>query len=186
MDNLIIYSSTDGQTKKICETIKNNFLSNDNIKIISLNETNNINLEKAKKVIIGASIRYGRHSRKVENFVTKNKKILEEKKTAFFSVNVVARKHEKSTPETNPYVIKFLDKTKWRPNKVAVFAGKVDYPNYNFISKNVIRFIMMITKGPTNTANSYEFTNWEMVKKFALELNYYNLFISNLSYRPER
>ena len=170
MEDLIIYSSTDGQTKRICETIKDHLALNDRIKIVSLNEINKINLEKIKKIIIGASIRYGRHNRKVQDFVIKNKHILVTKKTAFFSVNVVARKEEKSTPETNPYVKKFLAKTKWKPDKVAVFGGKVDYPNYNFINKNVIRFIMMITNGPTNTDNSYEFTNWEMVKKFALEL----------------
>ena len=170
MEDLIIYSSIDGQTKRICETIKNHLALNDRIKIISLNEVNEVNLEKVEKIIIGASIRYGRHNKKVQNFVIKNKNILESKKTAFFSVNVVARKEEKSTPETNPYVKKFLAKTKWKPNKVAVFGGKVDYPNYNFINRNVIRFIMMITNGPTNTDNSYEFTNWEMVKKFALEL----------------
>ena len=170
MQDLIIYSSTDGQTKRICETIKYHLALNERIKIISLNEVNKVNLEKVEKIIIGASIRYGRHNKKVQNFVIKNKNILESKKTAFFSVNVVARKKEKSTPETNPYVKKFLAKTKWKPNKVAVFGGKVDYPNYNFINRNVIRFIMMITNGPTNTENSYEFTNWEMVKKFALEL----------------
>ena len=170
MEDLIIYSSTDGQTKRICETIKDYLSLNDKIKIISLNEVNTVNLKKIEKVIIGASIRYGRHNKKVQDFVVKNKNILESKKTAFFSVNVVARKEEKSTPETNPYVKKFLAKTKWKPNKVAVFAGKVDYPNYNFINRNVIRFIMMITNGPTNTDNAYEFTNWELVKKFALEL----------------
>ena len=170
MQDIIIYSSTDGQTKRICETIKDHLALNGRIKIVPLSEVNKINLEKIKKIIIGASIRYGKHNRKVQNFVIKNKHILEAKKTAFFSVNVVARKKEKSTPETNPYVKKFLAKTKWKPNKVAVFAGKVDYPNYNFINKNVIRFIMMITNGPTNTDNSYEFTNWEMVKQFALEL----------------
>ena len=170
MEDLIIYSSTDGQTKKICETIKYHLALNEKIKIISLNEVNKVNLEKVEKIIIGASIRYGKHNKRVQNFVIKNKNILKSKKTAFFSVNVVARKEEKSTPETNPYVKKFLAKTNWKPNKVAVFGGKVDYPNYNFINRNVIRFIMMITNGPTNTENSYEFTNWEMVKKFALEL----------------
>ena len=170
MEDLIIYSSTDGQTKKICETIKYHLALDEKIKIISLNEVNKVNLEKVEKIIIGASIRYGKHNKRVQNFVIKNKNILKSKKTAFFSVNVVARKEEKSTPETNPYVKKFLAKTNWKPNKVAVFGGKVDYPNYNFINRNVIRFIMMITNGPTNTENSYEFTNWEMVKKFALEL----------------
>ena len=170
MGDLIIYSSTDGQTKKICETIKENLPSGNKFKLISLDEALYFNLEKCEKIIIGASIRYGRHNKKVLDFIIKNKNILDLKKTAFFSVNVVARKEEKSTPETNPYVLSFLKKTNWKPNKLSVFAGKVDYPNYNFINKIVIRFIMMITKGPTDINNSYEFTNWENVRKFAKEL----------------
>ena len=170
MDGLIIYSSTDGQTIKICENIKENLSTSHNLEIVSVEKALDINLEKYKIVIIGASIRYGSHSSKILNFVKKNKNILETKKTAFFSVNVVARKAEKSSPHTNPYLIKFLKKSNWKPKKVGVFAGKVDYPNYNFINRNVIRFIMMITNGPTDTSNSYEFTNWESVKKFATEL----------------
>ena len=170
MDDLIIYSSTDGQTKKICEKIKENLPSGNKFKLISLDEALYFNLEKCEKIIIGASIRYGRHNKKVLDFITKNKNILDLKKTAFFSVNVVARKEEKSTPETNPYVLNFLKKTNWKPDKLSVFAGKVDYPNYNFFNKIVIRFIMMITKGPTDINNSYEFTNWENVRKFAKEL----------------
>ena len=170
MDDLIIYSTTDGQTKKICEMIKENLPSGNKFQLISLDEALHFNLEKCEKIIIGASIRYGRHNKKVIDFIIKNKNILNLKKTAFFSVNVVARKKEKSTPETNPYVLKFLKKTNWKPNKLSVFAGKVDYPNYNFINKIVIRLIMMITKGPTDINNSYEFTNWENVKKFAKEL----------------
>lgn len=170
MDGLIIYSSTDGQTIKICEYIKEILSTSHTLEIVSVEKALDINLEKYKIIIIGASIRYGSHSRKILNFVIKNKKILESKKTAFFSVNVVARKAEKSSPHTNPYLIKFLKKSNWKPKKVGVFAGKVDYPNYNFINRNVIRFIMMITDGPTDTNNSYEFTNWESVKKFATEL----------------
>ena len=98
-------------------------------------------------------------------------KLLNNKKNAFFSVNVVARKLGKDTPETNPYVKKFLNKTNWKPNKLGVFAGKVDYPNYNFLNKQIIRFIMFVTKGPTDTTRTYEFTNWDKVKKFAIEIN---------------
>ena len=169
-ESLIIYSSTDGHTKTICLEILNSLKSTDLVEIISLEKVETFDLNKYEKIIIGASIRYGRHNKKVIDFIIKNKKMLELKKTAFFSVNVVARKEEKSTPETNPYVLNFLKKTNWKPNKLSVFAGKVDYPNYNFINKIVIRFIMMITKGPTDINNSYEFTNWENVKKFAKEL----------------
>ena len=167
---LIIYSSTDGHTKTICETIKNHLKNKELVKIVSLKEAFASDLSKFNKIILGASIRYGRHIKDASNFIKKNKKILDLKKTAFFSVNVVARKSEKSLPNNNPYLLKFLNKTKWKPNKVGVFAGKVDYPKYNIINKNVIRLIMMMTKGPTNVNNSYEFTNWENVKKFAEEL----------------
>ena len=168
---LIIYSSTDGHTKTICLKILNSLKNPDLVNIVPLDKAETFDLSKYDKIIIGASIRYGKHNRKVINFVKKNINLLNLRKTAFFSVNVVARKLGKNLPNTNPYVIKFLRDTNWKPNKVGVFAGKVDYPNYNFINKFVIRFIMMITKGPTDTKNSYEFTNWDTVKKFALELN---------------
>ena len=171
MKSAIIYSSTDGQTKKICEVIKENLLNRYEHKIISIENSIKFNFDNYDNIIIGASIRYGRHNSKVLDFVKNNSEMLKEKKNAFFSVNVVARKPGKDTPDTNPYVKKFLNKTKWKPDKVGVFAGKVDYPNYNFLNKQIIRFIMFITKGPTDTSQTYEFTNWEKVKKFATEIN---------------
>ena len=165
INTLIIYSTTDGQTLSICnEIIENNF--NDDIKICSINEVMSQDLTKYKKIILGASIRYGKHNKEVLKFVNKNLKIFNNVKTAFFSVNVVARKKEKDTPSTNPYVKKFLSQTKWKPTKIGVFAGKVDYPSYKFFDKHIIRFIMWLTKGPTDISKSYEFTNWEEVKKF--------------------
>ena len=122
------------------------------------------------KIIIGASIRYGRHSQELYNFVNSNKDILNQKESAFFSVNVVARKLEKNTAATNPYIKKFLKISDWKPKKIKVFAGKVDYPNYNFLDKHIIRFIMYITNGPTDITQTYEFTDWSKVDDFTKEL----------------
>ena len=167
---LIIYSSTDGQTKNICSRI-GEFLSNDiPAKIISLSDATKNDIEKYDRVIIGASIRYGKHRKELFEFIETNLDELTKKENAFFSVNVVARKSEKSTPETNPYMQKFLLKTSWVPQRLAVFAGKIDYPKYNFFDKQMIRFIMWVTKGPTNIKNTYEFTDWNKVDSFAKEL----------------
>ena len=171
MNSLIIYSTTDGQTKKICEIIKKNSTNKNFFEVISLEEAFHKDIEKYDKIIIGASIRYGRHSAKVYEFIEKKKNTLNKKKSAFFSVNVVARKPEKSTPETNPYIRKFLKKSSWVPKKLGVFAGKIDYPKLGFINKSVIRLIMFITSGPTNINNTYEFTDWHNVKKFINEFD---------------
>ena len=168
--SLIIYSSTDGHTKTICKHIIN-FLKNGNIaRLVSLNEAKNLDLSGFDKIIIGASIRYGKHSEDLYKFIELNKNILDEKESIFFSVNVVARKPEKNTPDSNPYIKKFLKISKWKPKKIGVFAGKVDYPNYNFFDKYIIKFIMFITKGPIDTSQSYEFTEWSKVDDFAKEL----------------
>ena len=171
MNSLIIYSSIDGQTKKICETLKNNSINKSSYEIISLDEAFHKEVEKYENIIIGASIRYGRHNPRVYKFIQNNKYILDKKKSAFFSVNVVARKPEKNTPDTNPYIRKFLKKSNWLPKKLGVFAGKIDYPKLGFINRSVIRFIMFITSGPTNTNNTYEFTDWHSVRKFIKEFD---------------
>ena len=168
---LIIYSSTDGHTKVICERITN-FLNEENlVSLFSIEDVKKIDLSNFENIIIGASIRYGKHSKELYNFINSNKNILNQKKSAFFSVNVVARKQEKNTPSTNPYVIKFMKQTDWKPTNVGVFAGKVDYPSYRFFDKYIIKFIMWLTKGPTDTSKSYEFTDWSEVEKFGEVIN---------------
>ena len=164
---LIIYSTTDGHTKIICERIKNFLINGNLVELLSLEDAKKVDLYNFEKIIIGASIRYGKHSKELYKFINLNKNTLDQKKNAFFSVNVVARKPEKNSAETNPYINKFLRISNWKPNKIRVFAGKVDYPNYNFFDKYIIKFIMLITKGPTDTSQSYDFTDWSKVDDFS-------------------
>ena len=170
-NTLIIYSSTDGHTKTICKRLTNFLKNRDEIKVISLDDAKEFELSEFTKIIIGASIRYGRHSKALYKFINSNKDILNQKQSVFFSVNVVARKPEKSIPETNPYIKKFLKISSWKPKKIGVFAGKVDYPNYGLFDKYIIKLIMFITNGPTDTSQSYEFTDWSKVDEFAKELS---------------
>ena len=95
---LIIYSTTDGQTIKICDKLaKDGF--NNNVKLCSLKDVIGDDLNSYNKIIIGASIRYGKHNPDVLEFVKGNINILNNVKTAFFSVNVVARKKRKIPPQ---------------------------------------------------------------------------------------
>ena len=65
---------------------------------------------------------------------------------------------------------KFLKKTNLKPKNLAVFAGKIDYSKYKVVDKFMIRFIMWLTDGPTNTSNVHEFTDWNRVELFCKEL----------------
>ena len=164
---LITYSTVDGQTKRISERLAK-LATQSRVDVLPI--SNQINLDSYKTIIIGASIRYGNHQPKLMKFIKDNRDVLVTKNAAFFSVNAVARKTEKNRPNTNPYVQKFIKKTGWSPKEVDVFAGVIDYPKYHFIDKHMIKFIMWITGGPTDTNGTFEFTDWERVKEFTKKL----------------
>jgi menaquinone-dependent protoporphyrinogen oxidase len=168
---LIIYSTTDGQTLEICNKIFSKLNVSESSQVMHISKAEGLDLNQFDKIIIGASIRYGKHKPELYEFIKKNVACLEAKENAFFSVNVVARKPEKNMPETNPYMQKFLELSPWIPKKLAVFAGKIDYPKYKFVDKHMIRLIMWITKGPTDIKNTYEFTDWNHVDEFSKQLN---------------
>lgn len=169
---LLIYSTTDGHTHNICIRLKSLIENqNNSATLLPIQQANSIDINLFDKIVLGASIRYGKHSPQVHEFIRKNAKKLEAKPNAFFSVNLVARKPGKHQPQTNPYLKKFLKKIPWEPNQLAVFAGKIDYPKYRFWDRLMIRLIMWVTHGPTDPKSSVEFTDWNQVTKFAGDLN---------------
>lgn len=165
---LICYSTTDGHTVTICQRIASVLSqAGHEVNIKNLNESGADDLAASDKIVIGASIRYGKHQQSVFDFIDKHKAMLQSKPSAFFNVNVVARKENKNTPETNPYMQKFLSQISWQPDRLAVFAGKIDYQKYGFLDRMMIRFIMWMTKGPTDKNAVVEFTDWDKVEAFA-------------------
>jgi len=164
---LMIYSTTDGHTVQICRRmIPLIELQGHRVCLVSVAEAEGVDLKGFDKIVIGASIRYGRHNPKVADFIKRNEKAIDSKPNAFFSVNVVARKPEKNQASSNPYMQKFLKKIAWKPKHLAVFAGKIDYPRYSSFDRWMIRFIMWITKGPTDPKAVVEFTDWAQVEAF--------------------
>ena len=162
----IIYSSTDGHTVKICEKIIEIIKHESIISLSSIEEADSFDLESFDFILVGASIRYGNHKANLFSFIKNNLESLNKKDTAFFNVNAVARKEDKNTPATNPYLIKFLKKVAWKPTLLEVFAGKISYPKYHFFDKHMIRFIMWMSKGPTDPSKVFEFTDWKKVESF--------------------
>jgi len=166
---LIIYASTDGQTHKICQRLQIHveLQQEQHVTLVSIDKVSELDLTDFDKIVIGASIRYGHHNPLVIAFIEKNKTLLDSKPNAFFSVSLVARKPEKSTPENNPYLKKFIKQINWKPKELRVFAGNIDYPSYSFFDRSIIRLIMWITKGPTNPLTVIEYTDWHQVELFA-------------------
>ena len=164
---LIVYSTVDGHTREICNRLRQVIEQQAHqVTLVPVADAADADLEAFDKVVVGASIRYGKHRPAVVDFIERNAEVLNRKASAFFSVSVVARKLARNQPHTNPYVRKLLRRIAWRPRAVGVFAGKIDYPRYGALDRLIIRGIMWLTGGPTDPKTVVEFTDWRQVEAF--------------------
>ncbi|GAA5218753.1 menaquinone-dependent protoporphyrinogen IX dehydrogenase [Corallincola platygyrae] len=168
----MIYHSREGQTFKIMSRFAEQLKATDHeVELLALPElAESFSLAGYDIAVIGASVRYGHFSPLLYQFIERHHHALDAMTSVFFGVNLTARKPEKNTPETNAYMKKFALKSPWVPDLQGVFAGACIYSKYTWYDKAVIRFIMKLTKGPTDTSKDYEFTDWERVDSFALKL----------------
>ena len=165
---LVLYSTVDGHTREICERLASTLeAAGVETTLAELTANTTQNTSGFAAIVLGASIRYGKHRPEVAAFINRHHEYLASTPSAFFSVNAVARKPAKQAPDTNPYVRKFLQTIQWQPGLVGIFAGKIDYPSYGSFDKYMIRFIMWMTKGPTDLNGTFEFTDWDAVDTFA-------------------
>ena len=72
---LIIFSTTDGHTKKICERIFNILSDTHKIKILDLSGAHFEDLSSYNIIIVGASIRYGKHKKELYEFIRRYNRI---------------------------------------------------------------------------------------------------------------
>jgi menaquinone-dependent protoporphyrinogen oxidase len=166
---LLIHSSVHGYTQKICEYLQRQLAAQDQqVTVASLADAPDLAL--FDKVYIGASIRHGKHRPALYQFIEAHRTELENKPSGFFSVSLVARKPQKNTPQTNSYMQQFLQQSVWQPTLLQVFGGNLDYQGYGAMDRNIIRFIMWITKGPTDPNTKVEFTDWHKVDEFAQQI----------------
>ncbi len=122
-------------------------------------------------VVVAASIIIGKYQPYIRQFVRRHAAGLRGRPTAFISVNG-------SSPESLPewraaatrYVDTFLKDTGWQPRWTASFSGALRYPRYGIVTRWIMKMISRQTGGPTDTSREYEFTDWNAVDQFALDL----------------
>ncbi len=168
---LIAYSTVDGHTQKICARLRERLEAQGQaVTLCSIDDAANLDPAAHARVVIGASIRYGKHRPNVVELIRRHADVLATRPGVFFSVNLVARKPNRDVLENNNYAKKLLRQVPWQPDIVRIFAGELNYPKYGFWDRQVIRLIMWMTGGPTNADAVVDYTDWDKVDALADEI----------------
>ena len=170
MNILILYASTEGQTKKVAERLAGIVRNKGHQATTQWGKQlpANFSVDTFDAAIIGGSIHMDKYPRYLNKFVVTHGDWLNSVPSAFFTVCMAAYSaSEKSRQAAQRYGDKFIAQTEWTPTLIQTFAGAVKYTQYNFITRFIMKMISKREGANTDTSRDHEYTDWESVDRFA-------------------
>jgi len=169
----LFYATRDGQSRRIAERIADR-LAGRGISVLPHDLAGATlapsSIEAARLVVVVAAVRYGRPLPEADQFLAGYRALRDPPQLVLLSVNLTARKPGKDTVEGNAYLRKSIARHRLAPALALAIAGKLDYSRYGWLDRQLIRFIMKLTGGPTDPAVCIDFTPWDVVDDVALRI----------------
>ena len=76
---------------------------------------------------------------------------------------------DKEREQAEGYPHELIAKTGWKPTRIYNVAGSLNYPEYDFFKRWVMKRAAKLENWPDDTDTEHDFTNWEGLKAFADE-----------------
>ena len=166
-DMAVYYATRDGQARRIAEHICRRLDDGTEARNLLPELPASIELAAAPLVVLVGAVRYGKHLPEVDRFLAAYRALPAPPPLALASVNLTARKPGKTTASGNAYLRKAIARHALAPALAVAFAGRLDYRRYSWRDRAIIRFIMLLTGGPTDPDTTVEYTSWRAVDDFA-------------------
>ena len=170
MKTLIIYGTTEGQTRKIARFMEDVLEDMGNKATIADASDEPPAPDDYDAVLIGGSIHIHKYQSSVTHYISQHVAALNQMPGAFYSVCLaVASGLEQEHHEAEKIATDFLAQTGWKPLMVTHIAGALKYTQYDFLKRLIMKMISKREGRTTGISRDYEFTDWDAVKKFVHE-----------------
>jgi|SRR5450631_163707 len=167
MKVLIVYGTTEGQTRKIANFLKKE--AEESGHTVSVADANDDPPRPGgyDVVLIGASVHMHKYQNAILHYIKENIEVLNKTITGFFSVCMATASGDAESLKERDEVTKaLLKETGWKPAHIEQVAGALLYTQYDFFKKLIIRMIAKRQGGSTDTATDHEYTDWAKLKLF--------------------
>jgi len=167
VDVLIVYGTTEGQTRKIADWTATRVRDHGHgVELYdSASPATNLDVSTFHAIIVAASVHQERHQDTITDFAVAHRDQLSSKPTAFISVSLSAVL-EGEKREAQKYVDRFVATTCWQAQKTLFLGGALRFTEYDYFQQQIVKYIVMKRGGFANTERDYEFTDWKALASF--------------------
>ena len=170
MKLLIVYGTTEGQTRKIVQVMRDRLTtSGHGVTLVeAIEPPADLDPRAFDAVIVSGSVHVGKYQTAVEEFVRTHAASLAVMRSAFVSVSLSAAGHDEDDVRgLEKVVADFAHRTGWTPSVLHHVAGAFRYTEYDFFKRWALKYIAWRKGAPTDTSRDYELTDWEDLARFA-------------------
>ena len=170
MKILIVYGTSEGQTRKIAQFMGKTLTDAGHQATVADSSESPPSPTGFDAVLIGGSIHIGKYQSSVTHYIRTHLQSLNNLHGAFFSVCMaVASKMPEEHQEAEKITQDYLEKIGWKPAKVTQIAGALKYTEYDYFKRLIMKMISKREGGSTDTSRDHEYTDWNAVEKFVLD-----------------
>ena len=169
---LIVYGTTDGQTRKIAHVLAEDLRAQlCSVDLLDAEGSlRRLSPEGYDAVIVAASVHVGAYQKSVARWVRAHAAVLNVMPTAFLSVCLaVLEQRPEPRQEVARIMQRFFTRCGWWPAATRLVAGAVLYTQYPWLKKWMMKRIVGKAGGGTDTTRDYEYTDWNDLRRFANE-----------------
>lgn len=169
MKVLLLYGTTEGQTRKVAGVVADRLaqMGHQTLLVNAIDATADADPQRFDSVIIAASLHAGHYQSAVVHFVRKYLASINARPNAFLSVSLAAASDDEDDAlGLDRCVIDFSQQTGWNPQHIHHVAGAFRYTSYDFLKRWAMKYIAHRKGAPTDTSKDHELTDWADLEQF--------------------
>jgi menaquinone-dependent protoporphyrinogen oxidase len=170
----VFYATSEGQTRRIAEALVAALrdLGVDSEPIdVATSAAADYRWDRARAVVVAASLHAGKHQRTAEAFVRRSLVELNARPSLFISVSLaICSAIAKDADAARAIARQFPEDLGWKAGQVACVGGRLAYTKYGFLTRFLMRRIAAKSGGSTDTSRDHELTDWAQVRRLARDL----------------
>ncbi len=170
----IVIATKHGQTIKIANRVKTSLLdrgfSVHLYQVKSDEDVSTMSVERFDAVIVGGPVYRGQLPSRLIQWTKTHLQTLNVKPTALFTVSLnAADTKPEARIEDMHQIGNALDRTGLKPRLTVSLIGALNFTQYGFLERWIMKRISASASGPTDTRVDHELTDWIAVDRFAQE-----------------
>lgn len=167
MKTLIVYATTEGQTRKIARYAADMLVDvGHSVELVDARDAEDTDVARFDAAILAGSVHGGRFQPELARFAAANADRLRAlDRTMFMAVSLTAAGDDADDWEGLQQETRaFLDGARWRPDRVEHVAGAFRFAEYDFFKAWMMRRIARERDAEIDPRGDTEFTDWEALR----------------------